>query len=429
MRTADVDCLVPSIAPSLHGTAPHAQRSVALLYALTIAGYPLVSAIPTVLGTNSRGASVLFRAAMIFLAFYVIALKVRRRETYRGAAWLPLLAFWMLYATRIAADVVFRPIDLKLHGYEYIMWAIGTCFIPMLAFMTHSGTETLRLAARYTFWCCVLALMGALYVTYVELSLGISDAYGSGRLGSETLNPISLGNLGVSLTLLSIYYFPRRGWLARAGLAGLVIAGLFTAFASGSRGPIAALGVCLLLQAWVWSRRRPATELMIGLLVMACVSAALIIGAFQVEDRFGFRIVSRFTSGSSFSAGSSEGHITYLADARDEFVQHPIFGSALDEIRSHDYPHNVLVESFMATGVVGGFMFGAFLLWSLLRGISLAIGTNTRWLAFLLVQQVVVGLTAGALYLSGSMWSMSAAGIATFAFLRSTSSGVESGAA
>ena len=57
---------------------------------------------------------------------------------------------------------------------------------------------------------CAAASALSLYVNYKELASGSSGAYDNGRLGSDTLNPISLGHLGVTLTLMAVHFFHRK---------------------------------------------------------------------------------------------------------------------------------------------------------------------------------------------------------------------------
>src|SRR5665213_594049 len=184
------------------------RKSHALLFAFTIAGYSLVSAIPSLTGVDSRVVSIPFRAISLGLALLVGMVLGVRHRLYRGAAWFPLLTFWVLYVIRMAVDTVFDPIPVKLTGLEYAAWGLGTCFIPLIAFLSDPGDEVLLLAEKYSFYACAGALAGALVANYIELSQGISDTYASGRLGTDTLNPISLGHLAVSVVLISGCYLP-----------------------------------------------------------------------------------------------------------------------------------------------------------------------------------------------------------------------------
>ena len=392
------------------------ERAFSLLIAMTVAGYALASGIPPLIGLDERAASVPYRAFALAWTILVLALVARRRMHYRGAAWFPLLVFWTLYSLRIASDTVFAPIDLARPPSEIILWAYGTCLLPTLALFASPGERALRRGAQVTFVFCALATVGALYVNYRELSLGISSAYSTGRLATNTLNPVSLGHLGISLALLSVYFLPKQTWLVRIGLAGLASLGLFTAAVSGSRGPLLAFALSLLLWLIAWAKGQPLHKLTFGLTVTVATAWLLTFSAFAVEQAFGFRIFSRLQTIQNITGDESgRAHFELLVDASREFLAHPLVGSALHEVRTRDYPHNVLIESFMATGVVGGLAFSAFLIWGAVGAFRLLRDPAVAWLPLLFVQYLVSGLTAGALYYSASMWGLGAATIAVAA--------------
>ena len=121
--------------------------STAVLYALTLTGYPIISFIPTVMGVPSRMASIPFRAGYLVLATIVLLQNIRWRRVYYGPVWFPLGIFWLLYLMRLATDTVFSPIHLMLPPIEYFEWALGTCLIPMMSFLSAPDDETLELAA------------------------------------------------------------------------------------------------------------------------------------------------------------------------------------------------------------------------------------------------------------------------------------------
>src|SRR5436309_88959 len=120
---------------------------VAVLYALTVAGYPVVSALPTFAGVDSHPASLIFRVLYFVLAATAIVGNLRRGGLYAGVAWLPFSIFWILYVGRMMWDIVFNPVPLSLSGSDYFIWAFGACLIPMIAFLAAYDDPTLDLAA------------------------------------------------------------------------------------------------------------------------------------------------------------------------------------------------------------------------------------------------------------------------------------------
>ena len=61
-----------------------------------------------------------------------------------------------------------------------------------------------------------------------------------------------------------------------------------------------------------------------------------------------------------------------VSGAVNQFFESPVFGSFLEEKIFKEYPHNLLLESFMATGILGGLLFVIYylrFLWVTMRNI------------------------------------------------------------
>jgi hypothetical protein len=397
------------------GSMPTTHRwSTAILYALTVAGYPLIASLPIVLGIPSRAASIPFRAGYLALSILVVGQNLSRNRMYFGRAWFPLGLFWMFYSLRLASDLVFFPVAVKLPPAEYFAWAYGGCFIPMLAFLSSPDTRTLKLAMKMCVAAAILASIVALYSNYVALLSGRSDTFGTGRLGTDTLATIELGYLGAVTALLAAFGIVRwRGNLLRIVLLTAVVLGLFIVGAAASRGPILALAVIAVAALGAWMRGRPRKQVVAAASVAVVVAALFLGGLNLIEEQLGFRGATRLSSVQSIqSEKSGEEHLKFASNAWDQFLDHPLLGSAVDEQRSKDYPHNVLLESFMATGIGGGLAFSGVLLVSLLAALRVLRSRETGWIALVYLLLLLAALTSGALYLAGGMWCFAAAVIA-----------------
>ena len=386
---------------------------VAILYALTVAGYPLVSAVPTFVAVDSRLASLTFRALYLALSIGILVRNLRQRAVYDRAAWFPIALFWILYTARIVWDTQFHSSSLSLNPPDYFIWAFGTCFVPMLAFFGFADDTTLDLAASTTLITATIATALALFVSYKALTSGVSATYATGRLETETLNPISLGHLGASTAILSFVFFARWHGSKRLLLVLACAVGLFAVVASASRGPLLALVVVAVVWLSNWIRRG-AWGRSLGYLAGTIALAALLgWTAFKVQERFGLRAVDRIVALHDIRGdASSETHLEALRSAWHEFTSNPVFGSALEEPLTSEYPHNVVVESFMATGFAGGLAFCTILVWATVAGFRLLQNAKTQWIALFFFQYAVAALVSGALYLSGTLWCFATAVIA-----------------
>lgn len=401
---------------------PTEQVGVVWIYVLVIAGYPVISSLPLWMGLDSRTVTVPYRAAVMIFSLGTTLYALRRRQLYTGLFWVPLVVFMAGYIVRLSVDTVYVPLGvLRMPPEEYWLYAIGTCFVPMLPFFTLTADTTMVLALRAvfaaTFIGCILAVVTALAAFF---SGSIPQGVPGMRLGTDTLNPVSLGHLGVSLIVLAIAYLillrPTSYALRVCILVG-VIFGMFTALASASKGPLLSLLAVTPVIAWSGIRMGMRSKVMMfGILGVMTLYA----GAQYVENSLGFDVIGRLEAlASGGEDESNQSHAQFMSDAWDEFVNHPVLGSAIDELNSHDYPHNVVIESFMATGIVGGTLFLILILASAYSAILvLRFRPVCMWVVLLYVQTIVAAQVSGALYESAPMWCLMAAVIGLAATVR-----------
>jgi O-antigen ligase len=112
-------------------------------------------------------------------------------------------------------------------------------------------------------------------------------------------------------------------------------------------------------------------------------------------------------------------HLDLLRNGWSQFVSSPLLGSGVVEDNTGFYPHNVVVEAFMATGVVGGTALLVALIGGAWLALKLALSNGERqWVALLYFQYLFAALLSGAVIGSGTMWCLLAAVIATYHFMR-----------
>jgi hypothetical protein len=387
---------------------------LALSYAFVTAGYPLVSTVPIAFGLESRVVTVPYRALVLGLSLWSIWRSLERRELYRGALWLPLGMFWVLYLARMLSDTLLFPVPLGAPGGEYFLYGIGTTFIPMIALFARPTEATLRLALRLTVWMAAVSLVAVLYLGATTLLSGeVSGALLAGRFELFTLNSISLGHLGVSLTTLALVRLGTgeiRTLLGKLGLVGAALLGLVCAGVAASKGPLLALLVNLVCLLYLDYRQGHRVRALGAAFLAPLVGLPVVL----YLDQLGFGSLSRFSEAMGDpSVESVSVRVDLLNRGWAQFLAHPILGSSLEERVMLAYPHNLVVESFMAVGIVGGLTYLTFHLVGLGRALRLvASRPSAAWVGILCFQYSVSALFSGSIYLAGTMWAMLAASIA-----------------
>ena len=147
------------------------------------------------------------------------------------------------------------------------------------------------------------------------------------------------------------------------------------------------------------------------LLLVGILACSLPFGFAAIKE-MGSNIDQRVSGTFDEMEDRSESRFDLWQGAWEDFVENPLTGRAFDG-RYGTYPHNLLLESFMATGIVGGLSF----LWILLNGVQAAWqlirhSTEHAWLGFLFFQMTVYAMFSGALWSHFGFWYILAAVLA-----------------
>jgi O-antigen ligase len=286
----------------------------------------------------------------------------------------------------------------------------------MLALMVRVSAETARRALTLTYGLSLAAIILVLVNTLV---LNLDQTYwpGRGRLGTEALNPISLGHLATTVIVLSTHTLTsNHNVSARIVIVSFItiLIGLVTVVLAASRGPLLALVVAELVLVLSVFMRRQKTRLNI--------LAALLIFTVTVMAAVYYLFISDSEIAAHFSYRGEDTvsmRFEMFSAAWKNFTEAPLFGSALELMEYGVYPHNVVIESFMATGILGGTAFSILLLSSFLYALRLVNSYDSySWVGLLFIQYVIGSLVSGSLYSSTTMWALMGAVIGVSGFSR-----------
>jgi hypothetical protein len=382
------------------------------VFLISFPGYPLLVGAANVAGLSgsaSSMASLAIRALNVGLAVLLILGGLgRRRDNSSNILLVMLTLFWLAYFVRIFFDTIYSPQDLWQSPSYYWIWAVGGCFIPMLALALWpqriDETDTLfSWLYMATFAACLLAFFAA-SGSRID-NIGQLAETGRARIGDDRLNPISLGHLGATLVVQSIWalvFF--RHWRSRAMrlflLAGLGV-GFYVLMMANSRGPIIAALACLAIIILF----SPARYKVSVLLLSGVVVASIVPLAHYLEETYDITTFSRLFGMTLSQQADQSARLELYADALRGVLESPLVGSWL-EIPGVGYPHNFILESYMATGV----FFGSLLVISVLllcrRAVSVLLNNmQAGWVSLLFFQHLIGAQFSGALYGSTYMWT------------------------
>jgi len=379
--------------------------SVIILMGIAIVGYPLVSFLHSFLNIPSRMVTLPYRASTLFISAVILlyALSTRRLLT-KYAVIVPLFVFWTFYIIRIFVDVLVYQLPLSRPGWEFFAYGVGTCFIPMLALMTPLSPSMLK-RALIVVWGCTL--LGGILA-----AVNVNKISAMGRLrATDTLNPITLGHLGVTLAVLSVFIFLNYRNKLRFNVLFLAAAllGFFLVGLAASRSPV--LSLVSLVPALVWIGGR--TKSLRKLFFIAGALIVLMPWLIWKISSLGSRLVERVEN-TAETAGTEEYRLILWERSWDAFVDNPIFGYSLIPPVGN-YPHNLIIESFMATGIFGGVAFSIVVLMAVYVALKLIYQRAPQaWLGLLFLQALIYASFSGAIYSHTFFWCTMGAVFSSF---------------
>jgi len=335
---------------------------------------PLTSALPVFLPIDSYYYNLFLRFIYASLSIYIfIASFAHRESSYISVGGWLLGVFWIIYSIRFLHDTLVEGLVIRGNIFKLYAITFGNCLMPALA--------NLR-AARYVDKLEAMTMIrGALIASCVSVIIVMYKIHGTlnpavlGRVrftvesesGStySILNSITIGFQGESMTLtaLALLLFGQKSASGNFfNLLGLVL-GLFTLLLSASRGPAlgTAVGVFLMLITYLYYFKKTSLRLLkVGLFSFLSLifTQLFIVPRLMAYNLTLFNRLGELSDNlSSTGNGTREVRSYQWESALNMFLENMIVGDRYLERYANFYPHNVYLEVFMATGVVGAVFF------------------------------------------------------------------------
>ncbi len=388
----------------------------AAAFSFIMFGYGLVAIFVTD-GKQSQVLTVPYRAAVLLISLYYIYNKLFKKnkdpidqfldskkyfKSRESIRMFPLImVFMIMYSFRFFNDVYGNTVfSGNYQSYFFYLYLIS--WIPSLSFLMIDlkRPQEYLLTAQFT-------LLGLAILMTTRLSALRESQLGAaqGRISSEALNPISLGVFSGSLIIIAVYILLEKksseNWLLTRAIPFVSIAlGLYFLIAAASRGPIISTAVCLLLLLVSSGKKL----LYVGIPTVLAGSYVIVDFILPSLQGKGGSNLDRLTSAGGQSTDARGDLIGKSFELFSKNWHNTIFGYGV-EIPKEGYPHNLIVESFLSTGVIGGCIFSLICLVAMIRAIDLVMSHDSwSWVAVLYVQSFLMGLSSGSLYGSAPFW-------------------------
>lgn len=339
---------------------------------------------------NSRLFTIPLRLLTTVFMGYVIYKNSHNLRKIKKPYILIFITFWILYFFKVLF-IQNSGDSLRLYWIEYILYSINFAVFPFLMFASISFKEYKNTILNSIIFSGFIMGIISLYLYKDILVIGV------GRISDisyenpeqETLSPLALSYAGALTIILSIYkivYYKMNTIVNKAYLFITIILSSVMFFLGASRGSLFALVMCLPIFFFVGSI---ANKIKIFFLVIVAIPL-IILGA----EISGSSVFTR--SVDTIESRSATGREELWEDAWNEFLQYPFLGG---KIEIGFYPHNLILEILMATGIVGFILIMmVFAKGSIQNHKIIKLDNDYVWVTLILIQGFSQHMFTGALY-------------------------------
>lgn len=355
------------------------------------------------LSESSRNFTVPIRLLTSTLMAYVIFKRLTKYRIGNYKKWIYFLffSFWILYFLKVVQNYSLN-IPLMRTWYEYILYSINFCILPFMMYSLIDLEKYKNIIIRALIFSGFVLGVISIYLYNEVFTMGIGRVnmlfYSTGR---ETLSPLALSYIGTLTILLILYEFLYNKTRTRLYNYYLFIA-IFLAFImfflGASRGAVVSIATGLIIL-FLYSNFKTKKRVFYILILSLPI---VIWGALKS----GTSIIERTRN--TFSGQVRINRFDLWEAAYEMFLDNPILGGTIELVNApgykytnnpNIYPHNFLLETLMATGLIGLIILLSIIVTAVNKVAVLTIRNNSRvWVLLILFQGLSQYFFSGAIY-------------------------------
>jgi O-Antigen ligase len=381
------------------------------VFGITLCGYGVISFFVSASET-SQVVTIPYRlvvlvANLILLLFNLRIIYPKKKRVistlprfYNRSIFLLLCFFLLVCSSRMVYDIFLR-IDLVLYQdpSQYLIFWFLIILIPSINFLFLDESE----ADKYLLVTWIFHLLMGVLSLLINPTQSSEFFADKGRLSGVALNPISLGQYGSSLCLLSLFlWFRGKEILARKwNLIYLVSAsiGMTVVMLAASRGPIICLVLSTLLLIFTSGVTRLRTVSTVAFLMLSVAFASIFAldRGSSVFDRL--LLIQDELDSTGVGRGS-------LYETTFDVIRNNLLTGCGIQLPDGGYPHNFILESFLPFGLIGGISFILVFSYACIKSICLLNNVKNKWgwVGLIFIQYSISSLSSGSLYSSYVFW-------------------------
>lgn len=308
-----------------------------------------------------------------------------------------VFTFFILWFLRVFYDSYIAIKQLSFEGYEYCQFAIFFSIIPFCygnMIRDERSTRLIRngiLSGTLLFGCLVLAL----FFNYVNVV---------NRLGTDqgSVNPLFIGYIGA----MNISYLGWKLISDKINIANilLLLVNIPLLGLGASRGSLVAL-VLSLFMVIVITRNINWKLVLLFIMVLVVLLNSELFGLGALTDRLTYYVEINTTS------ETKELRYYLWKYSIEKFMENPLTGASLEviayevpQLGDNTFPHNLISEAFLSTGISGGIIMVSVIVITLKRVVFICRRSREDiWIAILFFIALYYNMFSGNLY-NSAIW-------------------------
>jgi hypothetical protein len=372
----------------------------AVAIGLELFGFQLIGAFADSIGMETpRPLSLTLRFGMaLILIVLLLQIRLHVKNNPAGTAFRIGLGFLLFYGLHLVLKSQYPKVPLRLDWFEYLGYFILFDFIPFFA-----AAFACREKVFDQLFVVLTLITTAITVVYLSV-YGVDAIRGMRYQPFESVNPIALGYTGLATATLAAWRLLTKKTMSgyRLVFVPIMLGGLTLTLLSGERQVFLSLVVTTIL----FLHRLPGKsglEKAAGRIIF-CLSVGLLALIVFHTDMFNDTL-ERVQGLAERVKGGREKRLDAWAETILIFVHQPIIGGPIELPSDGSYPHNIILEAFMVTGIIGGPLFLLFFVTMARLAFRVYRFSSFGWIALLHYQVAISALFSGALYFTNWYWT------------------------
>lgn len=284
---------------------------------------------------------------------------------------------------------------------DALLFLISFSIIPFFSISTFSFSK-INYKRLFNYFLALSFLFSVVAAVTFSKYIGQVGRLNSTSTGEDVISPLILSYCSTLCISICIVYFLSNNRSKFKSFIAIVTILLSTIpfFLGASRGALVAMLLSFFGYLVV---RQGIKSIFYGVFVLIIFGGLI----YYFDQVLGSGLLDRFfsTAEGIEQGNESANRLVIWKSSFDQFINHPFFGDRLQMTYSHHYPHNLIIESLQAFGLIGSIPLFILIAMSLKKTIVVFKGNpEVIWIPILFVQSLIQYMFSGTFFSGAWLW-------------------------